>query len=145
MNIKEFLEKGLLIKSPSSLEEQEGSLAIAEEFLEKAKGNYGINYFDVAFSLAYQSMFHAARALLFKNNFKERSHGALIAAVKELYAANGALRKLLETMNAYRMTRHAVQYSGLGCSKEDAEDAMQEAKRLLDAVEKILAKKIEKK
>lgn len=141
MKTKDLLEKGLLLKSVSNQQEIEGSMAIAERFLEKAKGNSKIEYFDVAFSLAYQSMFHAARALLFRKSFKERSHSALIAALKELYANESALAGLLETMDGYRMTRHGVQYSGIGCSKEDAEEAIKDAEKLIETADKIIAQK----
>ncbi len=140
MKTEELIEKGLLARSKSNAQEIEGSMAIAERFLEKARGNYKIEYFDIAFSLAYQSMFHVARALLFRKNFKERSHSALIAALKELYSDELGIVGILETMNSYRMTRHGVQYSGIGCSKEDAEEAMKEAEKFIEAADKIMAK-----
>lgn len=140
MKIEGLLEKSLLLRSKSNAQEIEGSMAIAERFLEKAKGNSRIEYFDVAFSLAYQSMFHVARALLFRKNLKERSHSALIAALKELYQNEPQITELLETMDGYRMTRHGVQYSGIGCSKEDATEAIKDAEKFIEAADKILAK-----
>ncbi len=140
MKVEMLLEKGLLLKSKSNEQEVEGSMAIAERFLQKAKGNQKIEYFDVAFSLAYQSMFHAARALLFKKNFKERSHAALIIALKELYSKELQVMEILEIMDSYRRTRHGIQYSGIGCAKEDAEDAIKETEKFIEAADKILAK-----
>jgi uncharacterized protein (UPF0332 family) len=140
MNLQELIDKKLLIKSPSSEHEIEGSLAIAEGFLEKAEGNTKIEYYDVAFSLAYQAMFHAARAILFKNGFKERSHWAVIKALKQICPEDQKLAELLETMDSYRMTRHAVQYSGLGCSKDDAIEAINDANKLIELAGKILKK-----
>lgn len=141
MNINELIDKNALMKSKSTVQEIEGSLAIAERFLERAEGNFKIEYFDIAFSLAYQSMFHSARALLFKNNLKERSHAALISGVKELYKEEHELQTVLQTMNSYRITRHAVQYSGIGCSAEDAELAIKDAKEFIEIADKIISKK----
>jgi uncharacterized protein (UPF0332 family) len=82
LNIEELVKKELILKTKTTSNEIEGSLFVAEHFIERAKGNMKIGYSDIAFSLAYQAMFHCARALLFKNNFKERSHHALISALK---------------------------------------------------------------
>jgi len=140
MKINGLKEKGLLIQSKSNTQEIEGSMAIAERFLEKAKGNQKIEFFDIAFSLAYQSMFHVARALLFKNNLKERSHGALITALKELYSREPKVIEILEIMDSYRRIRHGIQYSGTGCLKEDAEEAIKDAEKFIEAADNILTK-----
>jgi len=139
MKISSLIEKGLLIKSKSSEQEVSGSLAIAEKFIEKAKGNQKIEFFDVAFSLAYQSMFHSARTLLFKNNLKERSHSAMISAVKEIYKEKVKLKELLQTMDSYRITRHAIQYIGAGCTKEDSLEAIKDAEKLFEEIESFSA------
>ncbi|MFH1256111.1 MAG: HEPN domain-containing protein [Candidatus Diapherotrites archaeon] len=138
MKLDSLIGNGLLLKTKASEEEINGSLGIAERFLEKAKGNMKIGYFDVAFSLAYQSMFHAARALLFKNNLKERSHSAMVSALKEIYAKEEGLLKLLHTLDSYRITRHAIQYTGSGCSKEDAGEAINDAEKFINLSDKIL-------
>ncbi len=144
MKIKALIEKGLLIKNKSSKHEISGSITIAEKFIEKAKGNQKIEYFDVAFSLAYQSIFHSIRALLFKNNLKERSHSAMITAVKEIYKEKNNLTELLQTADSYRITRHAIQYIGAGCTKEDSQEAIKDAEKLIDEIELILYSKNKK-
>lgn len=140
MKLQELIDKKMLIKSHSSEQVIQGSLAIAENFLEKAEGNAKIEYYDVAFSLAYQAMFHAARAILFKKGYKERSHWAVIKALKDICKQEKDLIELLETMDSYRMTRHAVQYSGLGCSKEDADEAIKDADKIIVIAERIISK-----
>ena len=85
MSLKELIDKGLIKEQSLDTDEVKGSLALAQRFLDRAKGNLEINFYDVAFLLAYNSMFHAARALLFKAGYKERSHFALIEAVRILY------------------------------------------------------------
>ena len=139
MKIDGLVKKGLLIRSGSNAQETEGSMAIAERFLEKARGNMKMEYHDVAFSLAYQAMFHAARALLFRHNLKERSHAALISALKELYRKEPQITSALEAMDGYRITRHGIQYGGFGCGKEDAEEAIKDAEGFIGAADKKLA------
>ncbi|MFH1224611.1 MAG: HEPN domain-containing protein [Candidatus Diapherotrites archaeon] len=140
MKISELVEKGHLIRCLPGRREIDGSLALSERFLEKAKGNEKIEYYDIALSLAYQSMFHAARALLFKNGCKERSHKAVVIALKEIYGKEKELARLIEALDAYRISRHAIQYSGAGCSKEDAEEAIKDARKFLDLADALLAK-----
>jgi uncharacterized protein (UPF0332 family) len=40
---------------------------------------------------AYYAMFHCARSLLYKQNYREKSHYCLIVALKALYVDTGAL------------------------------------------------------
>ncbi len=58
MKIERYFKDGLLRKEKIDKNEINGSLELAERFLERAKGNIKIKYFDVAFILAYNSMFH---------------------------------------------------------------------------------------
>lgn len=138
MKIEEMVAKGLIRKEEIKSEEISGSLGLARRFLERAKGNLNISFWDVAFILAYSSMFHAARALLFKNGYKERSHFALIQVLKEKYKGNYQFQRFLETLDSYRISRHAIQYRGDICSKVDADEAVKDAEGFLKLAEKIL-------
>ena len=62
MKIEDYFKEGLLKKEKIDKNKIKGSLELAERFLERAKGNMKIKYFDIAFTLAYNSMFHSARA-----------------------------------------------------------------------------------
>lgn len=115
-------------------------MAIAQHFIERAKGTTTLDYHDVAFSLAYQSMFHSARALLFRNNLKERSHAAMISALLEIYRSNDELRTALNRRSSYKTSRHAIQYDGASCRETDSIAAIKDAERLLDLADFLLAK-----
>lgn len=78
MKTEELMGKGLIRKETVRAEEISGSLDLSERFLGRAKGNMNLSFWDVAFLLAYNSMFHSARALLFKSGYKERSHYAIV-------------------------------------------------------------------
>ena len=51
MKVEEYFRKGLLRKGEIDKNEIKGSIELAERFLERAKGNMKIKYFDVAFIL----------------------------------------------------------------------------------------------
>lgn len=131
MKIKELIDKGLLKAQPVDENEINGSILMAEHFLERSKGNMEMNFYDVAFLLAYSSMFHSTRALLFKAGYKERGHFALIAAMEELYKDDAELTDALNVLDRYRLTRHAIQYSGALSTELDAIQAIKDAERTL--------------
>ncbi len=138
MSVDDYFREGLLQKGKVGEEEIKGSLELAERFLERAKGNVEIGYFDVAFILAYNSMFHSARALLFSFGVKERSHLAMIEFLKEKLKENEEIRNFLNVLDSYRISRHAIQYRGDICSKVDALEAIRDAEEFLEMVKKHL-------
>lgn len=140
MRIYDYFKEGLLRKGKIDKNEIEGSLKLAERFLERARGNIKIKYFDVAFTLAYNSMFHSARALLFSFGVKERSHFAMIEFLKEKLKGNKKIFQFLTILDSYRISRHAIQYRGELCSKLDAEEAIKDAEEFLRIVKNYLNK-----
>jgi len=57
----------------------------ADYDLEKASRSLSSGDAKWAIVQAYYAMFHAARALLFSKNLREKSHRALLAALRELF------------------------------------------------------------
>ena len=140
MRIEDYFREGLLRKGKVDREEVKGSLEIAERFLKRAKGNLKIEYFDVSFILAYNSMFHSARALLFSFGVKERSHFAMIEFLKEKLKENEKALEFLNILDSYRISRHAIQYRGELCSKIDAEESIKDAEKFLRFVKNFMRK-----
>jgi uncharacterized protein (UPF0332 family) len=138
MKIDELIEKNLIRKEKIGKEEIFGSLELAKRFLERAEGNFKIGFWDVAFLLAYSSMFHSTRILLFKNGYKERSHWAMIVVLKDIYKENEKIQKILDIIDSYRISRHAIQYRGSLCSRIDAEEAIKDAKEFIEIVKEII-------
>lgn len=132
----DYFRKGLLKKSKVSKDEIKSSLELAERFLMRAKGNFKMKYFDISFILAYNSMFHSARALLFSFGIKERSHFAMIMYLKEMFKENEEMIHFLEILDSYRISRHGIQYRGELCSKMDAREALKDAEEFLKIVKK---------
>ena len=142
MKVEDYFREGLLKKSKIDKDKIKGSLKLAERFLERAKGNFRIKYFDTSFILAYNSMFHSARALLFSLGVKERSHFVMINYLKEKFKENEGIVHILELLDSYRISRHAIQYRGEFCSKTDAEEALRDAEEFLKIVKKYFKNKL---
>lgn len=106
---------------------------MAEHFLQRAKGNLKEEYFDVAFLMAYNSMFHSARALLFSKGFKERSHYCLVEFLKSKFK-DEKITYFADILDSYRISRHAIQYSGELCSEVDAKEAIKDAKNFIKII-----------
>lgn len=134
-NISDCFEKGLLRKSRVDKERATGSLKIAEKFLNEAKGNIKMGYCDAAFLLAYNSMFHSARTLIFLDGITERSHFCMITYLLEKYRGNATIYSYLEILDTYRIVRHKIQYSGEPCGEADAQEIVDDAVGFLKAVQ----------
>ena len=76
-------------------------------------------------------MFHAARAILFRDGIKERSHECIPVYLKETYPQ---LETLANILDSYRRFRHDAIY-GLDFAIDD-----KEAKAALDSAKEILEK-----
>jgi uncharacterized protein (UPF0332 family) len=118
MRFEECLDKGLIKKDPKACERVESSLMIAERFLRSSNRNLEINENEMAEMAAYNSAFHAARALLFAKGYTERSHFCLGVALRSLY--KGKIIDLLKIFDKIRLSRHNVQYGGALVSEDEA-------------------------
>jgi uncharacterized protein (UPF0332 family) len=118
MRLEECLAKGLIKEDPLASERVESSLMIAERFLRSSNRNLEINEYEMAEMAAYNSAFHAARALLFAKGYTERSHFCLGVALRGLY--RGKIIDLLKIFDKIRLSRHNVQYGGALVSKDEA-------------------------
>ena len=118
MRFEECLDRGLIKKDPLACERVESSFAIAERFLRSSSRNLEIDEFEMAEMAAYNSAFHAARALLFAKGYTERSHFCLGVALRGLY--RGKIIDLLKTFDKIRLSRHNVQYGGALVNKDEA-------------------------
>ncbi|MFA4854993.1 MAG: HEPN domain-containing protein [archaeon] len=144
MNTEQCLEQGLLAKSKPDPEKAKSSIEMAEHKLDLAEAEFEHNLFESAIISAYASMFHSARALLFKDGFKERSHFAVYVYINEKYGGK-IERKYLSELNALRLQRHDLMY-GLERNSEiqesDADTTIKIAKGFLQAIRKIMQEKL---
>lgn len=83
MNLKEALERRAIVRIPPSAAMAKEELAEASYDLKKAKKSLREGDIKWATVQAYYSMFHAARAFLFKNGYREKSHAAMLSVLEE--------------------------------------------------------------
>ena len=107
--IEDLIKKGLLTKTLRDVKKAEKSIDLAKQRLEKALEEMAVKMPDDALMSAYTSMFHASRALLFRDGFKERSHYAICEYIREKYSNNIEARYVNE-LNILRTIRHKVMY-----------------------------------
>lgn len=140
MNIEECIEKGLLVEIKPDSEKARASIEMAGHKLELAEKEFKHEIFENSIISAYTAMFHAARALLFKDGYKERSHYAVYIFVNEKYRERIEKRHLNE-LNSLRLYRHELMY-GLEKSEEaeesDAESAIKLAEGFIETVKEIV-------
>ena len=94
---------------------------------------------------AYYSMFHAAKALVLKKGYREKSHYCLLVALKELYVkANELEQEFVDNFEMVMDTRHEADYA-LIYDKESAEIAIENAKVFVHKTQGLLKNKRDKK
>ena len=139
MDVEQCIAKGLLRKDVPDKEKVKKSLAISEKKLAKANKMQALGLFEDALVNCYASMFHAGRALLFRDGIREKSHFGLWVYLNEKF--QGIIEKrFLNELNALRLERHEISY-GLDeadVGKERSEDAIKTAMGFLVAVKKLV-------
>jgi uncharacterized protein (UPF0332 family) len=110
-------------------------LSIAQNDLLEAKAGYENERYKWSTVQAYYAMFHAARALVYSKDYREKSHYCLSVALRALFVDEGRLdaqsvRDLLNAMNL----REAADY--------DAEFSQSGAKAVIESADKFIQKAI---
>ena len=138
--IEKLLELGLLRRIPKSEQKAEQSIRTAESWLKEAKDNLRSKTFRSCILSSYLAMFHSARACLFINGFREKSHFAVARFLEEFYVKNKKLeQKWVDILDHYREIRHNDQYStSFTTTEEEAEDALEYASKFVERIKKLL-------
>lgn len=139
MDVKECFEKGLLKKDIKSKEKARKSIETAKHKLEIAKSTFEMKIYEEAIINAYAAMFHAARALLFKDGIAERSHFGVYVYLKEMYKDKIEARFINE-LNALRLERHEIWYGleKLEIKEVEAEDVISVARDFINVAERLI-------
>jgi len=110
----------------------------AEYDLTRARRSLEEKDFKWATVQAYYSMFHAARALLYSEGYREKSHTALRIAVKELFEASGKMSsELLRTFEDAMLLREEADY-GLEFSESNSVEVVEDAQHFLGTAKQLL-------
>jgi uncharacterized protein (UPF0332 family) len=111
-------------------------LSVAQCDLSEAKAGYENERYKWSTVQAYYAMFHAARALVYSKDYREKSHYYLAVALRALFVDEGkmdaqSVRDLLNAMNL----RESADY--------DAEFSQSGAKAVIESADKFIQKVIE--
>ncbi len=136
MELINCFKRGLLINIPADIESAGRSIKLARSYLADAENSLiGNSYRLVAIS-SYTAMFHAARAILFRDGVKERSHECISLYLRENYPALAGQANMLDS---YRKYRHEALYGlEFEAGKEDAIASLTVANGFLSAIENVL-------
>jgi uncharacterized protein (UPF0332 family) len=139
-SLEECVDKGLLRKVPPSKNKAVESLKKAQVMLEEARANLNSMRINSAVIMAYLAIFNAAKAILFKDGFREKSHACVARYLENKYAQKGKISfEHIELLDRFRSSRHATQYDvSYYPSKKEAEQMIDFAKDFIGKIENIL-------
>ncbi len=137
-NIEDCFKFRLLRKIKPDSEKSKKSLEVSEKRLEKARKALNLKIFDFVILESYRAMFHAARALLYKDGIQEKSHFAISVYLKEKYSSKIPL-PVINFLEIHRTERHEAMY-GLEYTpeKQDAELSLKDAEIFLREIKKTI-------
>ncbi len=130
-NLNDCFELGYLKKMAPNKASADRSIMLSLKKLDAAEIILAQGVFDISLITSYTAMFHAARAVLFRDGVKERSHECIPVYLKEKYSE---LETLANILDSYRRFSHDAIY-GLDFTIDE-----KEAKAALDSAKEFLAK-----
>lgn len=138
-NIENCFRQGLLRKVEPSLTKSKESIAEAREWLSEARKNVAAEAYKSAISSLYLAIFHSARAVLFRDGVREKSHYC-VGVYLEKYVDQLVLEEdWVLIFDRMRSVRHTDQYSfQTHPSKEEAESGIDIAGKFVNRMEKLL-------
>lgn len=96
--------------------------------------------FDSSVLSSYLVMFHSARAILFFDGYREKSHACVARYLEEKYVKTKKLeKKWIELLDHHREVRHEDQYDlSFFSTDEEAKNALESAKQFLERMRQLL-------
>ncbi len=137
-NVEDCFRFRLLRRINPDTDKSKKSLEIAKNRFVRAKEALKLKIFDFAILESYMAMFHAARALLYKDGIQEKSHYAVYIYLREKYS-NKIPLPVISLFNIHRTERHDAMY-GLEYRPEenDAKIALKDAGDFVKEIGKVV-------
>ena len=122
-----------------SLTKSEQSMLQARDWLSEAEKNLEAEALRSAISSAYLAVFHSARAVLFRDGVREKSHYC-IGLYLQRYVEDGILEVDWPMLfDRIRSVRHADQYSFMALpTEEEVQASIDLAERFIERMERLL-------
>ncbi len=136
--IADCMRERLLREVPQDLGKSCRSREISQKRLAEAEKAIALEVYPYAILESYNAMFHAARAVLYRDGIQEKSHYAVYVYLRERYA-DRIPEAILNLLNIHRAERHETLY-GLEYEPgaNDAKTALKDAKTFAREVERVL-------
>lgn len=136
--IEDLINKGKIKSARLSDEMIKKEFEVGKKDYTSAIASFEASNFKWATIQAYYAIFHASRALLYKNGYREESHAALKLVIKELYITTGKLpRSVYDTLERGMELREMADYKE-NYSQKGAENLVTAVKQAIEEIEKIL-------
>jgi uncharacterized protein (UPF0332 family) len=137
---KDCIEKGLLRKIPASGDKAKQSIKKAEKWLDEANKTLNSKALDSSVLASYMVMFHSARAILFHDGYREKSHACVARYLEEKYVNTGKLeKKWIELLDYHREVRHVDQYDlSFFSTDEEAKKGIESSIKFLNRMKSLL-------
>ena len=139
MNLDDCFEKNLLRKTEPSRPKADRSLEQARVWVDEARQTLDAGALRSGLMAVYMGYFHAARAVLFRDGLREKSHICIELYLEE-YVQRGRLEEeWILLFHRIRSARHLDQYSFCAAPTEDeVEFAIGHAEAFIDRIERLL-------
>ncbi len=139
LSFKNCIDKGLLRKIPASEDNAVRSINKAESWLKESEKTFKSEAYDSSVMSSYLVMFHSARAILFFDGYREKSHACVARYLEEQYVHRKKLeKKWVDLLDYHRSMRHENQYDlSFFSSKEEAQKAIESAETFLKRIKEL--------
>lgn len=136
--ILRLLEERKIMKARISRDAILREVEASQTDLKDAQDSMGMGKSKWATIQGYYSMFHSMRALLFSRGYREKSHYALLLAIRELFSKElerSLIDKFEDGMNLRQEADYGLKFSEAGAAEtiDGAEKLLEKAKKILKA------------
>jgi uncharacterized protein (UPF0332 family) len=139
LEFERCLDKHWLVKMSEARHLVTKELKVARDDLNEAESSYNREGYKWSTIQSYYAMFHSARALLYSQGLREKSHHCLSVAIRHLFVSQGVLdEKLIDDMDDARALREDADYRA-EFSSTGARHSLNAGRRLVDRVGELLA------
>lgn len=136
--LKMALERGRILPFADGPKLISKELRAAGDDLAEARDRFAQGRFKYATITAYYAMFHAARALLYRQKYREKSHRFLLVALEAFYVESGKMTPdLARGFRNAMILREEADYHG-DFSEVGAQSAVTMAERFCVVAKELL-------
>ena len=135
---KQCLESKKIVPLVRGISLVKKELSVAVSDLSDAKAGYENERYKWSTIQAYYAMFHAARALIYSQGYREKSHYCLAIALRSLFVDEGTMdaklvRDFLNAMNLRQAADYEAEFSQSGAKAviASAEQLIEKATAIL--------------